>query len=265
MTSPRGVTLFWSGTTGHDNRRVDPAAAAKRIAVSGQVSDPALRRRLRKQALKLGLAGWIRLMEDGTLCVHAEGDPVALEELTAWLAGRCEVLQDRSVRPEGHEQFAIRGVPAGMFVVQEHQARAHHFDLRLEVDGVMRSWAVPKGPSMDPTIKRLAIEVEDHGLAHNDFEGPTAGGGVIIWDRGSYEQGGRVPWPEALDRGHAVFVLHGEKLRGGFALQRTSEGSKPQWLLIKRRDEEARPGSDIVAERPESVHSGLTLKALGET
>ena len=145
-----------------------------------------------------------------------------------------------------------------MFVVQQHQATAHHYDLRLEVDGVMRSWAVPKGPSLDPAAKRLAVEVEDHGLAHNDYEGER----VIIWDRGSYEQGGRVPWPEAIERGHAVFVLHGEKLRGGFALQRTRPGAKPQWLLIKRRDAEARPGSDIVAERPESVVSGRTLADL---
>ena len=85
---------------------------------------------------------------------------------------------------------------------------------------------------------------------------------MIVWDRGSYEQGGRVPWPEALERGHAVFVLHGQKLRGGFALQRTRRGAKPQWLLIKRRDDEARPGSDIVGERPESVRSGRPLSAL---
>ncbi len=123
----------------------------------------------------------------------------------------------------------------------------------------MRSWAVPRGPSLDPAEKRLAVEVEDHSLAHNRFEGRAVRGGVIIWDRGQYEQGGRVPWPEALERGHAVFVLHGEKLRGGFALQRTRRGKKPLWLLIKRRDADARPGSDIVAERPESVSSGLTL------
>ena len=85
---------------------------------------------------------------------------------------------------------------------------------------------------------------------------------MIVWDRGRYEQGGRVPWPEALERGHAVFVLHGEKLRGGFALQRTRPGEKPQWLLIKRRDEQARPGSDVVAERPQSVLSGSTLDEL---
>jgi DNA ligase D-like protein (predicted 3'-phosphoesterase) len=119
----------------------------------------------------------------------------------------------------------------------------------------MRSWAVPKGPSMDPAVKRLAVQVEDHAPSDNDDEGR----GVIVWDRGAYEQGGRVPWPAALERGHAVFVLHGEKLHGGFALQRTRGGAKPQWLLIKRRDEYARPRSDIVAERPESVLSGRTL------
>ena len=173
-----------------------------------------------------------------------------------------DVVPTEGARVEGHEQFAIRGVSAGVFVVQEHRATAHHYDLRLEVDGVMRSWAVPKGPSLDPAAKRLAVEVEDHSTDHNDFEGTLGDGGVIVWDRGTYEQGGRVAWPEALERGHAVFVLHGEKLRGGFALQRTRPGAKPQWLLIKRRDDEARPGSDIVAERPESLISGRTLAEL---
>lgn len=153
-------------------------------------------------------------------------------------------------------EFAIRGVPAGVFVIQEHQATAHHFDLRLEVDGVMRSWAVPKGPSMDPAVKRMAIQVEDHDIEHNAFEGELEDGWVKVWDRGTYEQGGRVPWPEAIERGHAVFVLHGEKLSGGFALQRTRGGDKPQWLLIKRSDDEARRGSDVVAEKPGSVIEG---------
>lgn len=228
------------------------------------MSDPEFRAQVRDRARGLGLLGWVRLMDDGTLCVHAEGTDDAVASLVSWLGSLdgVELVADRVVKVEGHEQFAIRGVPAGVFVVQEHQATAHHFDVRLEVDGVMRSWAVPKGPSLDPTVKRLAVEVEDHTLGHNDFEGPTSGGGVIIWDRGEYEQGGRVPWPEAVDRGHAVFVLHGEKLQGGFALQRTSDGAKPQWLLIKRRDEYARRGSDIVAERPESVATGATLADL---
>jgi DNA ligase D-like protein (predicted 3'-phosphoesterase) len=228
------------------------------------VSDLAVREDVRSRASGLHLLGWVRLMEDGTVCAHLEGDLPAVEELAGSL-GAMAVVDSVSLRParvEGHEQFAIRGVPAGVFVVQEHRATAHHFDLRLEVDGVMRSWAVPKGPSLDPTVKRLAVQVEDHGLGHNDFEGQAGRGGVIIWDRGRYEQGGRVPWPEALERGHAVFVLHGEKLRGGFALQRTRDGEKPQWLLIKRRDEDARPGSDIVAERPESVQSRVTLAEL---
>jgi DNA ligase D-like protein (predicted 3'-phosphoesterase) len=203
-------------------------------------------------------------MEDGTLRLHAEGAETALDQLVGLLrsAPGVELVDERAIAVEGHEQFAIRGVPAGVFVVQEHQATAHHFDVRLEVDGVMRSWAVPKGPSMDPAVKRLAVQVEDHDLAHNEFEARTENGAVIVWDRGDYEQGGRVRWPEALDRGHAVFVLHGEKLHGGFALQRTGRGEKAQWLLIKRRDESARPGSDIAAERPESVKSGRTLESL---
>jgi DNA ligase D-like protein (predicted 3'-phosphoesterase) len=204
------------------------------------------------RARELAVMGWVRPTGE----IHAEGPPDAVQALIGFVGDA--VVTERA-RVEGHEQFAIRGVSAGVFVVQEHQATAHHFDLRLEVGGVMRSWAVPKGPSLDPAAKRLAVQVEDHGLGHNDFEGALGDGGVIVWDRGSYEQGGRVAWPEALDRGHAVFVLHGEKLRGGFALQRTRPGAKPQWLLIKRRDDDARPGSDIVAERPESVISGRTL------
>ena len=237
---------------------------ARRISVSGDVSDPALRAEVRARAVSLDVRGWVRLMDDGSLCVHAEGSAASVEQLASWLGSLTAVdsLQESPVAVEGHEQFAIRGVPAGVFVVQEHQATAHHFDLRLEVAGVMRSWAVPKGPSLDPTVKRLAVPVEDHELAHNEFEGRTDNGGVIVWDRGAYEQGGRVPWPEALDRGHAVFVLHGEKLRGGFALQRTGGGENAQWLLIKRRDEAARRGSDVVAERPESVKTGRTLESL---
>jgi bifunctional non-homologous end joining protein LigD len=154
-----------------------------------------------------------------------------------------------------------RSTGGGVFVVQEHAARAHHFDLRLEVAGAMRSWAVPKGPSLDPAIRRLAVEVADHDVAYNDFEGPLEGGGVIVWDRGTYEQGGRVAWPLALVLGHAVFVLHGHKLNGGFALQRTgAAGPRARWLLIKRRDAHARSGSDVAAEHPRSVLSGRTLQ-----
>jgi DNA ligase D-like protein (predicted 3'-phosphoesterase) len=239
-------------------------AGAIRAVLRGEVQDVSVRDATVRRARELEVMGWVRARDDGTVQVHAEGARVALQAFEAFLRdGPAQApvagVEIEHVAVEGHEQFAIRGVSAGVFVVQEHQATAHHFDLRLEVDGVMRSWAVPKGPSLDPAVKRLAVQVDDHDLAHNAYEGAGGGGGVIVWDRGSYEQGGRVAWPEALTRGHAVFVLHGEKLRGGFALQRTRPGAKPQWLLVKRRDDEARPGSDIVAERPESVVSGRTL------
>jgi DNA ligase D-like protein (predicted 3'-phosphoesterase) len=215
--------------------------------VTGRVQGVGFREATVAEARRLGVLGWVRNADDGTVRVHAEGPEPAVERLLEFLGegppgARVEAVETEKAKVEGHEQFAVRGVSAGAFVVQEHWATAHHFDLRLEVDGAMRSWAVPKGPSMDPTVKRLAIEVEDHSIAYNDFEGEIAGGKVEIWDRGTYEQGGRVPWPEALERGHAVFVLHGEKLEGGFALQRTRAGAKPQWLLIKRKDEFARPG-----------------------
>jgi DNA ligase D-like protein (predicted 3'-phosphoesterase) len=231
----------------------DAEATAVRAVVRGRVQAVGFRDETRRQARRLEVTGWVRNAEDGSVLVHAEGPEAEVEKLVGFLGegprgAEVEEVEVEAVRPEGHEQFAIRGVSAGVFVVQEHAARAHHFDLRLEVGGVMRSWAVPKGPSMDPAVKRLAIEVEDHSIAHNEFEGASEEGRVIVWDRGRYEQGGRVAWPEALERGHAVFVLHGEKLRGGFALQRTRRGEKPQWLLIKRSDEEARPGSDVVTE-----------------
>jgi DNA ligase D-like protein (predicted 3'-phosphoesterase) len=246
---------------------VDKTGTAVRAVVRGEVQGVGFREATLRQARRLGAFGWVRNEEDGTVRVHAEGAEPAVEKLVTFLregprGARVTAVESEAVKVEGHEQFAIRGVSAGVFVVQEHAARTRHFDLRLEVDGKMRSWAVPKGPSMDPAVKRLAVQVDDHALSHNEFEGRSGGGGVIVWDRGNYEQGGRVAWPEALERGHAVFVLHGEKLRGGFALQRTRPGDKPQWLLIKRRDEQALPGTDVIAERPQSVLSGSTLDEL---
>jgi acylphosphatase len=206
---------------------------ATRAVVHGHVQGVGFRDAVVRRATALGLLGWVRNAEDGSVLVHAEGSEGAVEELLGFLregppVARVEGVEAEKAKVEGHEQFAVRGVSAGAFVVQEHQG-PHRFDLRLEVDGMMRSWAVPKGPSMDPAAKRLAIEVD------------SVEDGAV-WDRGSYEQGGRVPWPEALERGHAVFVLHGAKLEGGFALQRTLPGDKPQWLLIKRKDEFAKPG-----------------------
>ena len=238
-----------------------------RVAVRGRVQGVGFRDATVRRARELGLLGWVRNDDADGVAVHAEGAADAVQALLAFLAqgphgAEVSDVSAQDVRREGHEQFAVRGVSAGEFVVQEHAATARHFDLRLQVAGAMRSWAVPKGPSLDPAVKRLAVQVEDHAIDHNGFEGATASGGVIVWDRGGYEQGGRVAWPQALERGHAVFVLHGEKLRGGFALQRTGGGAKPQWLLIKRRDDHARPGSDVVDEQPASVLSGRTLDQL---
>ncbi len=240
------------------------AKRAVRAVVRGDVQGVGFRDATLRRARARDVMGWVRNGGDGTVQVHAEGSPEAIDDLLSFLRrgpqlARVDAVDIDDAAVEGHEQFAVRGVSAGVFVVQEHAATAHHFDLRLEVEGVMRSWAVPKGPSLDPATKRLAVQVDDHATEHNTFEGALEHSRVIVWDRGTYEQGGRVPWPEALARGHAVFVLRGEKLRGGFALQRTRPGAKPQWLLVKRRDDFARPGSDIVAEQPRSVVSGRTL------
>ena len=243
------------------------ATAAVRVIVRGEVQDVGFRDATVRRARELGALGWVRNGDDGAVLIHAEGPEPAVERLIAFLhdgppPARVSEVTIEETAVEGHEQFAIRGVSAGVFVVQEHAATAHHFDFRLEVDGAMRSWAIPKGPTLDPAVKRLAVEVADHAMDHNTFEGTLGAGGVIVWDHGTYEQGGRVAWPQALTRGHAVFVLHGQKLRGGFALQRTRPGAKPQWLLIKRRDEYAQPGSDVVVEQSRSVLSGRTLEEI---
>jgi DNA ligase D-like protein (predicted 3'-phosphoesterase) len=135
------------------------------------------------------------------------------------------------------------------FVVQEHHARALHWDFRLEVGGVLASWAVPKGPSLDPADKRMAIRTEDHPLAYANFEGVIpegeyGAGRVIVWDRGTYRNlterdGEEVPMDKALDRGHASFSLDGAKLAGAFALTRIAKGKRERWLLVKKADEKA--------------------------
>ncbi|HEX8075069.1 MAG TPA: DNA polymerase ligase N-terminal domain-containing protein [Thermoleophilaceae bacterium] len=151
------------------------------------------------------------------------------------------------------------------FVIQKHAASSLHYDFRLEVDGTLRSWAVPKGPSTDPRDKRLAMEVEDHPLSWGGFEGTIASGygagAVIVWDRGTYRSlNDDRSMAEALDGGHASFWLDGQKLRGGWSLRRIREGAKPQWLLIKRRDEGADARRRPTSTQPESVLSGRTIE-----
>ena len=151
------------------------------------------------------------------------------------------------------------------FMVHKHDATRMHYDLRLEMDGALASWAVPKGPSFNPKDRRLAVQTEDHPLEYAGFEGRIpegeyGAGDSLIWDRGTYET---VPPGQASamrKKGHLEFVLHGEKLQGRWHLLRTrSAGGKQQWLLWKGKDEHASDRYDVVAERPESVLSGRSV------
>ncbi|MBA3317168.1 MAG: hypothetical protein H0T50_03645 [Gemmatimonadales bacterium] len=166
--------------------------------------------------------------------------------------------------------------PKLAYVIQKHAASRLHFDLRLELDGVMKSWAVPKGPSLDPSVKRLAIHVEDHPIEYNAFEGTIpedeyGGGTVMVWDTGSYTSAGGEDDPEeALRQGYRKgdfkFVLRGKRLKGSWVLVRTRGwgGRKEQWLLIKHRDDEADASSDPVAEHPTSAKSGRTMEEIAD-
>jgi len=158
---------------------------------------------------------------------------------------------------------SVGAVQTSRFVVQLHDATRLHYDLRILIDGVLRSWAVPKGPSLDPAVRRLAVPVEDHELSAGEFEGVhersaedsgrrRGSGAVIIWDEG----------PAQIVRdepGHLTVVLDGAKLSGGFALTRTGER---RWILVKMRDHGAQPGSDVTAAQPQSVRSGRTWQEL---
>jgi bifunctional non-homologous end joining protein LigD len=162
------------------------------------------------------------------------------------------------------------------FVIQKHAASRLHYDLRLELDGVMKSWAVPKGPSLDPSVKRLAMQVEDHPIEYNRFEGTIpegeyGGGSVMIWDRGSYAYCGPDFDPieglrKGYEKGDFKFVLHGKRLKGSWVLVRLRGGDprRPQWLLIKHRDEYAVEGSDVVADNRTSVATGRTMEEIAE-
>lgn len=155
-----------------------------------------------------------------------------------------------------------------IFVIQKHDATTLHYDFRLEIDGALKSWAVPKGPSTDPREKRLAIETEDHPLDYADFEGVIpkgeyGAGAVLVWDRGTYEnitQGKDAA--QAFADGHLLVRLNGEKLCGGYALQRIEKGEKPQWLLIKMDDEDADARRNPVSTEPLSVLSGRKIEDL---
>jgi bifunctional non-homologous end joining protein LigD len=176
---------------------------------------------------------------------------------------------ERTREPRGSTVSATEG---HSFVVQKHSARRLHYDFRLELDGVLKSWAVTRGPSLVPGEKRLAVEVEDHPLEYGTFEGTIpkgeyGGGSVIVWDRGTWEPEGDPH--RGLAKGHLEFLLDGEKLKGRWHLVRMAphRGEKrTNWLLIKARDEEARDTSDpdILVGEPQSVVSGRKIDEVGE-
>ncbi|MEU5000005.1 DNA polymerase ligase N-terminal domain-containing protein [Streptomyces sp. NPDC021622] len=197
---------------------------------------------------------------------------------------------DRTSEPGGERTAQDEAAPEApeaedgpTFVVQIHDASTMHFDFRLEVDGVLKSWSVPKGPSTDPHDKRLAIPTEDHPLEYRDFEGVIpegeyGGGTVIVWDRGTYRPTSHdkrdrpVLFGEALEKGHATFDLHGKKLHGQFALTRfhgreeKSGGSagKPTWLLVRTGSGRGTGGGTPDPRRARSARSGRTLRQVAE-
>lgn len=174
----------------------------------------------------------------------------------------------RASGPRGRRRSRPHEGP--VFCVQKHAASRLHYDFRLEVDGVLKSWAVPKGPSLDPRKKRFAVATEDHPLEYADFEGVIpegeyGGGVVLLWDQGEWEPVGDPA--EGLAQGKLVFRLHGEKLRGGFALvrlKRPDARDGRSWLLVKERDKGAAPEVDVLDERPESVLTGRGIAQIAE-
>ncbi len=177
---------------------------------------------------------------------------------------------DRSAEPSGARRRTKRSKKHPMFVIQKHDATSLHYDFRLEAAGVLKSWAVPKGPSTDPRDKRLAMAVEDHPLDYGDFEGlipkgEYGGGPVIVWDTGTYRNlterdGEEVPVEQAVEDGHVTVWLEGEKLQGGYSLRRM--GGDRRWLLVKKRDEHADARRNPVSSQPESVKSGRTVEEI---
>ncbi len=167
-----------------------------------------------------------------------------------------------------------QGGERSIFVIQKHAARTLHYDFRLEVDGVLKSWAVPKGPSTDPRVKRLAVPTEDHPLEYAQFEGAIPGGQygagtVLVWDTGTYrnlkeEDPDYEPMSmaDALASGLVAVWLEGHKLRGGYALVRTGRGEDNRWLLIKMKDEGADARRNPVSTQPESVLTGQTTEEI---
>lgn len=174
-----------------------------------------------------------------------------------------------SPEPKGRAQFKRES--SQLYVIQKHQASHLHYDFRLESNGVLLSWAIPKGPSLDPGVKRLAMRVEDHPVEYGGFEGVIpegeyGGGTVMVWDRGTWTPEEDIPVDESLRKGSLKFKLDGKKLRGSWAFVRTKSyggTKKSAWLLIKHRDAFASK-NDITLEKPRSVVSRRLLAQIAK-
>jgi len=176
--------------------------------------------------------------------------------------------------PEPEERIKKRDGKKPIFTVQKHAARQLHYDFRLQVGRKLKSWAVPRGPSVDPKDKRMAVEVEDHPLAYAKFEGVIpdgeyGAGTVMVWDTGTFRNISKrdhmeVTITRALESGHVAVWLQGKRLRGGYALRRIVAGKKPRWLLVKMRDEEADSRRNPAKIETKSALSGRTMNQIKE-
>lgn len=203
----------------------------------------------------------------------AKKKPTAREQLTEYRAKRDF---KRTAEPKGGAASG-GGEDKLQFVIQKHAATRLHYDLRLELDDVMKSWAVPKGPSADPNVKRLAMQVEDHPMEYNTFEGTIpkgeyGGGTVMLWDRGWYEPekgGGDEGVREGLKKGDLKVIFHGKRMKGSWVLVRTrgwgggGSSGKPSWLLIKHRDEHVQPLDTLIETHTTSVATRRTMEQIG--
>ncbi len=208
---------------------------------------------------------WLCALAVGTMSASADGDSMPKDALKVYRKRR-----NLKISPEPYGTVKKRSGKKQLFVIQKHAARALHYDVRLEIDGVLVSWAVPKGPSLNPTIKRLAVRTDDHPMEYAKFEGVIpkgayGAGSVMVWDIGKYrniktdDDGELIPMHECLKMGTVEVFLQGEKLEGAYALIKTKLGGGDQWLMVKMRDEYANARRNPVTTQTKSALTERTL------
>lgn len=205
------------------------------------------------------------------LCVVNESQGCSMPKKDQLKTYRTRRNLEKSGEPAG-KTVKKRTKKKPIFVIQRHDATREHYDVRLEIDGVLKSWAVPKGPSLDPKIKRLAAPTDDHPMEYAQFEGVIpegnyGAGTVMVWDYGTFdnikrEKGKLIPLNKSYENGQVEFFLHGKKLQGGFALIKTHFSDKDYWLLIKMRDEFASATKNPVKNQTKSAKTGRTMKQI---